>query len=56
MKEYNIGVFASAKYELTGYVTDLTKEYSQVLLEYDATGKVNNIYITYQSTLSLVWK
>ena len=44
MKEYNIGVFASAKYELTGYVTDLTKEYSQVLLEYGATGKVNNIY------------
>ena len=44
LKEYNIGVFASAKYELTGYVTDLTKEYSQVLLEYGATGKVNNIY------------
>ncbi len=44
LSKYGINAFNAFSYELTGYVVDLTKEYSEVLLEYGSNGAVTNVY------------
>lgn len=44
LSKYGINAFNALSYELTGYVVDLTKEYSEVLLEYGSNGAVTNVY------------